>query len=116
MRMIDYFFFYLYSLWVRLLLKVLVFKMKLRKSSNITKWWRVKTLGLQSLVHLYPGLKKCMSDSWDCRTRVNVLLCVFIAKITISAFIGYYIQSVIESCTDILTTSYWLHVKLGKNI
>jgi hypothetical protein len=26
------------------------------------------------------------------------------------------IQGVIESCTDILTTSYWLHVKLGKNI
>jgi hypothetical protein len=23
---------------------------------------------------------------------------------------------VIESCTDILTTSYWLHVELGKNI
>jgi hypothetical protein len=22
---------------------------------------------------------------------------------------------VIESCTDILTTSYWLHVELGKN-
>jgi hypothetical protein len=27
-----------------------------------------------------------------------------------------YIQGVIESCTDILTTSYWLHVELGKNI
>jgi hypothetical protein len=27
-----------------------------------------------------------------------------------------YIQGVIESCTDILTTSYWLHVQLGKNI
>jgi hypothetical protein len=26
------------------------------------------------------------------------------------------IQGVIESCTDILTTSYWLHVELGKNI
>jgi hypothetical protein len=26
------------------------------------------------------------------------------------------IQDVIESCTDILTTSYWLHVELGKNI
>jgi hypothetical protein len=25
-------------------------------------------------------------------------------------------QGVIESCTDILTTSYWLHVELGKNI
>jgi hypothetical protein len=24
------------------------------------------------------------------------------------------IQAVIESCTDILTTSYWLHVELGK--
>jgi hypothetical protein len=26
------------------------------------------------------------------------------------------IQGVIESCTDILTTGYWLHVELGKNI
>jgi hypothetical protein len=26
------------------------------------------------------------------------------------------IQGVIESCTDILTTSYWLHVELGKII
>jgi hypothetical protein len=26
------------------------------------------------------------------------------------------IQGVIESCTDILTTSYWLHVELGKNL
>jgi hypothetical protein len=25
-----------------------------------------------------------------------------------------YIQGVIESCTDILSTSYWLHVELGK--
>jgi hypothetical protein len=25
-----------------------------------------------------------------------------------------HIQGVIESCTDILTTSYWLHVELGK--
>jgi hypothetical protein len=25
------------------------------------------------------------------------------------------IQGVIESCTDILTTSYWLHVQLRKN-
>jgi hypothetical protein len=29
---------------------------------------------------------------------------------------GKNIQGVIESCTDILTTSYWLHVELGKNI
>jgi hypothetical protein len=27
-----------------------------------------------------------------------------------------FIQGVIESCTDILSTSYWLHVELGKNI
>jgi hypothetical protein len=26
------------------------------------------------------------------------------------------IQGVIESCTDILTTSYWLLVELGKNM
>jgi hypothetical protein len=26
------------------------------------------------------------------------------------------IQGAIESCTDILTTSYWLHVELGKSI
>jgi hypothetical protein len=26
------------------------------------------------------------------------------------------IQGVIESCTDILTTSYWIHVELEKNI
>jgi hypothetical protein len=26
------------------------------------------------------------------------------------------IQGVVESCTDILTTSYWLYVELGKNI
>jgi hypothetical protein len=31
-----------------------------------------------------------------------------------NAVIG--IQGVIESCTDILTTRYWLHVELGKNI
>jgi hypothetical protein len=29
---------------------------------------------------------------------------------------NFVIQGVIESCTDILTTSYWLHVELGKNI
>jgi hypothetical protein len=28
----------------------------------------------------------------------------------------YILQGVIESCTDILTTSYWLHVELAKNI
>jgi hypothetical protein len=27
-----------------------------------------------------------------------------------------YLQGIIESCADILTTSYWLHVELGKNI
>jgi hypothetical protein len=27
-----------------------------------------------------------------------------------------FIQGVIESCTDILTTSYSIHVELGKNI
>jgi hypothetical protein len=27
-----------------------------------------------------------------------------------------FVQGVIESCTDILTTSYWLHVELGENI
>jgi hypothetical protein len=27
-----------------------------------------------------------------------------------------YIQGVIESCTDILTTSYCLHVELGNNL
>jgi hypothetical protein len=27
-----------------------------------------------------------------------------------------HIQGVIESCTDILTTNYWLHVELGKNM
>jgi hypothetical protein len=26
------------------------------------------------------------------------------------------IQGVFESCAEILTTSYWLHVELGKNI
>jgi hypothetical protein len=31
-------------------------------------------------------------------------------------FILRNIQGVIESCTDILTTSHWLHVELGKNI
>jgi hypothetical protein len=38
---------------------------------------------------------------------------------TPSLYRGYeqkLIQNVIESCTDILTTSYWLHVELGKNI
>jgi hypothetical protein len=29
---------------------------------------------------------------------------------------SFKIQGVIESCADILTTSYWLHVGLGKNI
>jgi hypothetical protein len=27
-----------------------------------------------------------------------------------------YVQSVFEMCAEILTTSYWLHVELGKNI
>jgi hypothetical protein len=27
-----------------------------------------------------------------------------------------YVQGFIESCTDILTTNYWLHVELGKKI
>jgi hypothetical protein len=26
------------------------------------------------------------------------------------------IQGVFESCAEILTTSYWFHVELGKNI
>jgi hypothetical protein len=30
--------------------------------------------------------------------------------------IHIYIQGVIESCTDILTTNYWLHVELGKKL
>jgi hypothetical protein len=34
----------------------------------------------------------------------------------INPLIIMIIQDVIESCTDILTTSYWLHVELGKNI
>jgi hypothetical protein len=29
---------------------------------------------------------------------------------------NYIIQGVFESCAEILTTSYWLHVELGKNI
>jgi hypothetical protein len=29
---------------------------------------------------------------------------------------SFKIQGVIESCADIPTTSYWLHVELGKNI
>jgi hypothetical protein len=28
----------------------------------------------------------------------------------------FNIQGVFESCAEILTTSYWLHVELGKNI
>jgi hypothetical protein len=28
----------------------------------------------------------------------------------------HYIQGVIEMCDQILTTTYWLHVELGKNI
>jgi hypothetical protein len=31
-------------------------------------------------------------------------------------FFFFKIQGVIESCTDILITSYWFHVELGKNI
>jgi hypothetical protein len=27
-----------------------------------------------------------------------------------------YIQGDFESCADILITSYWLHVELGKNV
>jgi hypothetical protein len=30
--------------------------------------------------------------------------------------INFHIQGDFESCADILTTSYWLHVELGKNI
>jgi hypothetical protein len=29
---------------------------------------------------------------------------------------NYVIQGDFESCADILITSYWLHVELGKNI
>jgi hypothetical protein len=31
-------------------------------------------------------------------------------------FVGVKIQGVFESCAEILTTSHWLHVELGKNI
>jgi hypothetical protein len=37
-------------------------------------------------------------------------------KRTNSQIVRAFIQGVIESCTDILTTSYWVHVELGKNI
>jgi hypothetical protein len=36
--------------------------------------------------------------------------------LVLSKQIKFGIQAVIESCTDILTTSYWLHVELAKNI
>jgi hypothetical protein len=37
-------------------------------------------------------------------------------RYTVSRIFNSDIQGVIESWTDILTTSYWLHVELGKNI
>jgi hypothetical protein len=45
---------------------------------------------------------------------VNVSMGVFSESIVKA--LRTHIQSVTESCTDILTTSYWLHVELGKNI
>jgi hypothetical protein len=49
--------------------------------------------------------------SWQHRGMMDLDL-----KIIKSRRNKIYIQGVIESCTNILTTSYWLHVELGKNI
>jgi hypothetical protein len=34
---------------------------------------------------------------------------------TVKFLVSTLFEGVIESCADILTTSYWLHVELGQN-
>jgi hypothetical protein len=47
-------------------------------------------------------------------TRISETPCVCIfSYIPLSRL---YVQDDFESCADILITSYWLHVELGKNI
>jgi hypothetical protein len=50
------------------------------------------------------------------QTVMNILKGILKQKIFERVSKKSQIQGVIESCTDILTTSYWLHVELGKNI
>jgi hypothetical protein len=53
-------------------------------------------------------LKDCLIEI-EYKKRQDYLLIILVKK-------NANIQGVIESCTDILTTSYWFHVELGKNI
>jgi hypothetical protein len=46
----------------------------------------------------------------------SVLLKTFFSCILVFIFKNINIQGVIEMLDQILTTSYWLHVELGKNI
>jgi hypothetical protein len=48
------------------------------------------------------------------QTVMNILKGILKQKIFERVSKKSKIQSVIESCTDILTTSYWLHVELKK--
>jgi hypothetical protein len=60
----------------------------------------------------------CHEHSVNCvngvYSLIHIILIIFIWSGNHTFY--YYVQGVIESCTDILTTSYWLHVELGKNI
>jgi hypothetical protein len=47
-------------------------------------------------------------------SKYIILFSIYFCSL-ISVFL-FIIQGVIESCTDILTTSYWRHVELEKNI
>jgi hypothetical protein len=56
-------------------------------------------------MYIYVIIKKVLKKS------------IRIKNILIKSFSNFpLIQGVIESCTDFLTTSYWLHVELGNNI
>jgi hypothetical protein len=44
---------------------------------------------------------------------LNNIVCRFVILIVLNSFI---IQGDFESCADILITSYWLYVELGKNV
>jgi hypothetical protein len=46
----------------------------------------------------------------------NASITILISSIFNSIDIQECIQGDFESCADILITSYWLHVELGKNI
>jgi hypothetical protein len=50
------------------------------------------------------------------RTARSIQPQIYLNTRYVKLITNIFIQGVIESCTDILTTSYWLHVEHGRNI